>query len=248
MRAQARIELLDDVGDVGRMELGEGLVRNGELDLLGGTLEQVHIGPGDDVLGERLAEHLRHLHAHALEQRVDGAQKASGAHLGAEQAQLVVAGGRQFDVVHSHDLHALRVDDLLVHDVAREENLVGLEVGEADVGGGILEVHAVLVKALDVLAPRDHEGRLARTLEGQRGDAGEDLARGDAQVVHDTDFLASRIHDRESEHFGKVVHSAPSICRCTPAGAHLPRCARRSHSQGSATVWSGFRFHLRPFS
>ena len=101
-------------------------MRDGKLDLLGGALQQVHVGPRDDVLGQGFAEHLGDLHGHTLEQRMNGAQQTARTHLGTKQAQLVLAGGGQLDVVHAHDLHALRVDDLLVHDVARQQHLIGL--------------------------------------------------------------------------------------------------------------------------
>ena len=68
-----------------------------------------------------------------LERGGDAAQDAAHAHLGAEQAQLV-AGLGELEVVDAHDLHALRVDDLLVQQVAGEQDLVGLQVAEADLG------------------------------------------------------------------------------------------------------------------
>ena len=59
--------------------------------------------------------------------------KVVRANLSAEKSQLV-ARLRELEVVDAHDLHALRVDDLLAHKIAREQDLVGLEVAEADVG------------------------------------------------------------------------------------------------------------------
>ena len=165
LAAQARVELLDDVGDVRRMQLAEGLVGNGQLDGLRGALEQIHVRPRDDVLLKRLAHRARGGDHDALEHRVQRAQKTADAHLGAEQAQLVFARRGQLDVVHAHDLHALRVDDLLVHDVAGEQHLVGLQIGEADVGGGHFEIHAIVIEALDIFTPRDHERGLAGPLE-----------------------------------------------------------------------------------
>ena len=56
LRTQARVELLDNVGDVGRVQLAERLMRHRELNVLGRAIEQVHVGPSDDVLTERLAQ------------------------------------------------------------------------------------------------------------------------------------------------------------------------------------------------
>ena len=114
----------------------EALVGDGQLDLREVAVEQVHVVPRDEVLGQLAAEEL----ARSSRRRVssagrDAAQDAADAHLGAEKTQLV-AGLGELEVVDAHDLHALRVDDLLVHQVAREQDLVGLQVAEADVGCG----------------------------------------------------------------------------------------------------------------
>ena len=73
LRAQARVELLDNVGDVGGMQLAERLVRHRELDVLGRAIEQVHVGPGDDVLAERLAQVLHKALDDMLERGADRA-------------------------------------------------------------------------------------------------------------------------------------------------------------------------------
>ena len=73
LRTQARVELLDNVGDVGRVQLAERLVRHRELNVLGRAVEQVHVGPSDDVLTERLAQVLHKAFDDMLERGADGA-------------------------------------------------------------------------------------------------------------------------------------------------------------------------------
>ena len=73
LRTQARVELLDNVGDIGRVQLAERLVRHRELNVLGRAVEQVHVGPSDDVLTERLAQVLHKAFDDMLERGADGA-------------------------------------------------------------------------------------------------------------------------------------------------------------------------------
>ena len=123
------------------------------------------------------------------------AQKAPASHLGTEQAQLVLTRARELEVVHAHDLESLRVHDLLVQDIARQQQFIGLQIREAHIGVARFEVHAFIVHVVDVLAPADHERRLARPLEGERRHMRKDLARGDAEVVHNSELLSVHIEN-----------------------------------------------------
>ena len=82
----------------------------------------------------------------------EAAQDAADAHLGAKQAKLG-AGYGKLQVVYTHDLQALRVDDLAVHKVACKQHLVGLQIAEADIVRFDLQGEAVVVEFVDVLAP-----------------------------------------------------------------------------------------------
>ena len=146
------VKLLQDVGYVGGMQLVETLMRDRQLHLRQVAVEQVHVVPSDDLLIDLLAERARHGHHGALKPRCQSAQDAARAHLCAEEPQLR-AGNGQLEVVHAHDLHALRVHDLAVHQVAREQHFVGLQVAEADVVRRHGQPDAVLGELLDVLAP-----------------------------------------------------------------------------------------------
>ena len=174
------------------------------------AVEQVHVVPGNELLVHLLMEQLRHVHHGLLHQRVQSAQDAAHAHLGAEQPQLGARLG-QLQIVHAHDLHALGVHDLPIHEVAGQQHLVGLQVAEADVVGIHGQRDAVLVKGVDVFAPRDHEGHAPRALEGQACDARKDLARGNGQVGNGAEALAGRIDDGLPDHLGQIEHRCSSV-------------------------------------
>jgi len=59
----------------------------------------------------------------------------------------------KLEVVYAHDLHALRVDDLAVEQIAGEQNLIGLKVAEADASLIDFELDAIVGDVFDVLAP-----------------------------------------------------------------------------------------------
>ncbi len=201
-------ELLEDVGDVGGMELVEALVGHGQLDLRQVAVEQVHVVPRDERL-RQLRAHERGEPAHeALKGRRDAAQDAAGTHFGAEQAQLVARLG-QLQVVDAHDLHALRVDDLLVQEVSVEQDLVGLQVAESDLGRRDVEADFLLAERVDVLAPRQHERCLVGAEERERRHAREDLPGGDRDIAYGSDLGAGLVDDRLAEHLREVEHGAP---------------------------------------
>ena len=175
IRALLRIELLQDVGDVGGVQLVEALVRDGQLHFREVSVEQIHVVPGDDALVDLLVEGFRDGDDGALEPGGKPSQNAANAHFGAEQSQLC-ARLRKLEVVYAHDLKPLGVDDLAIHEVAREKHLVGLQVAEADVGRIDGKLDALAVELVDVLSPGNHEGDFARPLEGEACDARKDLA------------------------------------------------------------------------
>jgi len=174
-------ELLEHVGHVGRVQFVEALVRDREAHVRQVAVEQVHVVPRDQVLGELPAEQAGDRSRGVLHHGVQAAQDAADSHLGAQQAQLVLTLG-ELEVVHADDLHALGVHDLFVEQVAREQHFIRLQVAEAQRGSFRVEHDAVLVELAHVLAPRQHERRLCRAEEGERRHAREHLARGDRDV------------------------------------------------------------------
>ena len=150
--ALLRIELLENVGDVGRMKFIKTGVGNGKLHVGKIAVEQVHVVPRDDLLIEWLAKELAQLERNAFDPGGQPAQNATNAHFGTEQAQLRTRGGK-LEVIYAHDLHALRVDDLAVEQIAGEQNLIGLKVAEADASLIDFELDAIVGDVFDVLAP-----------------------------------------------------------------------------------------------
>ena len=86
-----------------------------------------------------------------LEGGADRAQQTTGANFGTQQTQLIFARHGKLDVVYAHDLHALRVDNLLVEHVAREQEFGRLQVRKTDFGGRRLKVYTRLIDTVDHL-------------------------------------------------------------------------------------------------
>ncbi len=153
-------ELLEHVGHIGRVEFVETLVGDREAHMREVAVEQVHVVPRDEVLGEVPADETGDGPGDALERRADTAEDAAHAHLGAQKTQLV-GGLGELEVVYTDDLHALRVDDLLVEQVSGEEDLIRLQVAEAEFGTRNVQLDVVVFERADELAPRKHERGLA---------------------------------------------------------------------------------------
>ena len=135
-----------------------------------------------------------------------------------------------------------KVRDLFVQDVARDKDLVRLQVREADLGRGDLEVDLLLVVCVDVFAPGDHEGGATGALEREAGHTGEDLARGDAEIGNRTDLLAVRGVDRVAHELGQVDHSC-SLMRLTPGrrGSSTPQVIDWQVEVSCGPFYLGFR-------
>ena len=235
------------------MHVVEGLVRDRELDVGEVALDEVHVAPRDDLLGKLLAKRVRNAQRQPLDAGGKRAQDAADAHLGAKEAQLRGVGVRELEVVNAHHAHAAGINNLLVENVACEKDLVGLKVGEADVGGDDLKVHLVLVVGVDVLAPADHERGVAGAHERKAGDAGKDFASGDAQVRNGAYLLAVEVENRVSQELGEVDHACSFSAGVYPGKAthtayvverHPMRRAANSTPEGSSTVRSGFHGSL----
>ena len=141
-----------------------------------------------------------------LEMRRNAKEQPADARLGTEQAQARRTIGK-LEVVDAHDLHTLRVDDLLVKQVAREQHLIRLQIRKADIRCRHVQAHAGTVIGLDVLTPRNHKRGLTRTDEGQRGNTRKDLARGDGQVTDNADLFAVFVEDGLLENLTQVDHA-----------------------------------------
>ena len=125
-------------------------------------------------------------------------------HLGTEQAHLR-AGLRELKVVHAHDLHALRVDNLLVEHVAGKQEFGRLQVRKTDFGGRRLKVYTRLVDTVDPFAPADHKRRLAGSAERERRHVRKNFAGSNAKIVHNAELFAIDVQDRQFEQLTQII-------------------------------------------
>ena len=192
------------------MQLVQALVRNGQLHVGQVAIEQIHVVPRNDVLVDMAMESFGNDNDRALKPRGEAAKNATHSNLGAQKTQLR-ARHRQLKVVHSHDLKALRVNDLPVQKVAGKKNLVRLQIAEANILRRDLQRDAVFREFIDVLAPRDHERDFSRALKGHARDARKNLARGNSKVGHGAQFFTSGIDHRLVHHLREIKHYIPYV-------------------------------------
>ena len=139
-RALRRRELLEDVGDVGRVQLVQALVGDRQLDLREVAVEQVHVVPRDEVLvraGRRRA---------CATPRDERARARARCRAGCRATPTSAPSSRSW-LRDSESLRSLTRTTFmpwvsticLFMQVAREQDLVGLQVAEADVRRGDVE-------------------------------------------------------------------------------------------------------------
>ena len=121
--ALGRRQIFDDVRDVGRVELREPFVDDLQLDAARRIgLEQIDVLPRDDARRNLLEQRAQRERGHdALAQAADGAARAD---VDGDDVQRDVAVDRrrvELDVVDADDLAAVDVDDLLIEQIALEQ-------------------------------------------------------------------------------------------------------------------------------
>ncbi len=129
----ARGELVDDRRQVGRMELGEALVRNPELDRGDRRLDRVDVLPVDVALGDGPAEPAGECPEATLDPKP--AEQPGGPDVDGDEARRPI-GLVEPEVVDPDHLPAVDVDDLLVQQVGPEQDLVRALAEALDVDGG----------------------------------------------------------------------------------------------------------------
>lgn len=117
------------------MQFLQARVADGELHLGKVAVEQFHVVPRDDALVDAFAERFDDAAGGFFHPRSQAAQNAANAHFCTKKAQLRSRNG-ELQVVYAHNLHALRVYDLPIEQVACEEHFGRLEVAEA-AGGAV---------------------------------------------------------------------------------------------------------------
>ena len=207
------VELLQNVCDVGRVHLIQAAVRHGKLHLGQVAIEQVHIVPGNNLFVDFLAEELRRAHNGFLKKRMKAAQNTAHANFGAQKTQLRARRG-ELQVVNAHEFEALRVDDLLVEQIAGKQDFVRLQITEANVVRLGIKTNFVFRKTVDVLTPTNHEWRAARAFKRQRSNAWKHLACGNSEIRHNTELFSRRIVYGITQHIGQVEQSLPPLEQC----------------------------------
>ena len=207
------VKLLQNVCDVGRVHLVQAAVRHGKLHFGQVAIEQVHIVPGNNLFVDFLAEKLRRAHNSFLEKRMKAAQNAAHANFGAQKTQLRARRG-ELQVVNAHEFEALRVDDLLIEQIAGKQDFVGLQITEANVVRLGIKTNFVFRKTVDVLTPANHEWRAARAFKRQRSNAWKHLACGNSEIRHSTELFSRRIVYGITQHVGQVEQSLPPLEQC----------------------------------
>ena len=169
--ALGRRQVLDDVGDVGRVQLRQPFVGDLQLDpprRVG--LEQVDELPGDDPRRDLLEQRpQRERRDDALAETAD---RAPGADVDGDDVESDVAVDRrrvELDVVDAHDLAAVDVDDLLIEEVALEQQqAVRRSVGlpcPASVDGADRRRRTISARRREAPARRRRSGRSGRRCE-----------------------------------------------------------------------------------
>ena len=209
--ALGRREILDDVGDVGRVQLRQALVGDLQLDAprrIG--LEQIDELPRDHPRRNPLEQRAqRERRDDALRQAPD---RAAGADVDGDDVDREMAVDRrrlELDVVDADHLAAVDVDDLLVEQVALEEQqAVGR--GEAfplrRIGGG---ADGGAGRANRV---RGEHALARRGLDDQECDAGRVILRCDRDFAHPSAHGAGGVAHGSAEQFGQGDdrHVSPS--------------------------------------
>src|SRR5207247_7657159 len=167
-----------------------------------GRLETLDEVPGDDPARQPAPCEPGHALGHAL--RTDPPQKAAQAHVRADEAQLALVL-RQLQVVHTYDLGAVGVDDLLVEEVASEAERLGRKVRV----GGVFEARAE-AEVSDLLREVGPAHDLLTVRRGKdRPLSGRELTlRDDRDVRELTHLVAVRLDDPAVLYLRQVRHRA----------------------------------------
>ena len=162
---------------------------------------------------KKIAEEFRRVHNGFLEKRMKAAQNAAHANFGAQKTQLRARRG-ELQVVNAHEFEALRVDNLLVEQIAGKQDFIGLQITEANVVRLGIKTNFVFRKTVDVLTPTNHERRAAGAFKRQRSNAWKHLARGNSEIRHNTELFSRRIVYGITQHVGQVEQSLPPLEQC----------------------------------
>ena len=211
-------ELVDDRRQVCRVELGQALVGDAQLHAGDRSLDRIDVLPVDVPLRNLAVETAGDGPPRPLD--AEPAQQAGGSDVHGDQMQ------RAFDlvepeVVDADHLAAVDVDDLAVHQVPLEADLVGPLMELADVDGGRPQRGAAGVQGSHRLPLQEYLPAV-----GPHDDAGHGripIADGDDQVGNGSDRLALLVAHGPADRLAQIEHVPPRR-RVRPAcGWRAPR-------------------------
>src|SRR5712691_4494217 len=185
-----RAEFVDDVGDVGRMHLGQLGMGDPELDGTHVAPHRIDGLPGDEFLWPVQAEGCGDPPPKPFDSNPSG--KTAAAHVHPDQKQRPLDLG-QLEVVDTHYPAAVHVDDLLVEDLSRKPELVvdscvRLQAGLVDLEAQLLVVPAAHDRPVDGAHP-------AIPLQDHARNARKRLSHDDHQVADSSNTMLSNIDD-----------------------------------------------------
>ena len=210
--ALIRGEIFDDVGDVGWMECGQTLVRDFEFDAARGVgFDKVNETPGDGAGRNSLEQGVeRSAGREASQKTPDGAADANVDRLDA-QDRMRVSGfdhgvDLKIDIVDADDFASVNVNDLLIEEIAFEQEQAFGAVGGRPVrgiGGGV---------NVGVNGGDGGEGKYAVAGFGfndERCDAVAVFLRSKSDFAHTSRGRSRRVVDGGAEKLGKRQRGHP---------------------------------------
>ena len=200
-----RAELVDDVGDVGRVQLGELRVSDPQLDRAHVTAHRVNRFPGDQPLRPIQVDGGGDPAAEAFERDAPGQPAAADVNPHQQQRPLDL---RELEVVDADHSPAIHVDDLLIEDLTRKPELVldvgvRLQAGLVDLQAELLVVPAAHHRPIDGAHP-------AVPFEDHARDPRERLGHDDHEVADATDSVLSNVDDLSVEEIAEEDQYASS--------------------------------------
>ncbi|GIW19984.1 MAG: hypothetical protein KatS3mg065_0280 [Chloroflexota bacterium] len=234
-----RGELVDDRRQVGRVQLAEAGMGHPELDRGDGGLDGVDVLPIDVALRNGEAEVPGDEPVGALD--AESTEEAGGADVDGDEMEppldLV-----EPEVVDADDLPTVDVDDLLVHEVGAEEDLVRPLAELADVDGPGGEACAGRVEGRD--RRPGHEDLPATGLHDEAGDGRVGRPDGHDEVVDGPDRFAIAVADGAPDGLGEVEHGPPRRRSVPSAGGR--RSDRDADRRRGPPEGKTDRIRLRP--
>ena len=199
-----RRQLVDDGREVGRVELGQAGVGHAELDRCDRALDGVDILPVDEPLLDGNAK----IAGQRPERTFDAepSEEPGRADVDGDDPQRSL-DDIEAQVVDTHHPAAVDIDDLLVHEVRLEQDLIGTLAERGDVERRRPELGTADVERID--GRPGQEDLATAGCDDEAGDGRVALANGDDQVGDLADRLAVLVTNRPADRLAQVQHLPP---------------------------------------